>query len=569
MYVLDIDRSSPGPSAPLVPVTQAEQRITELHGPARSRRLLTTRILGVAGLFALELLALSAWLDTNAIDQRQGLVGLIGNWGPWLLRGVVAYSAIVATVGWFNARDALERLSEEAGSGPIRWRLAAAHVLAIVVFAGLSSVLYAQNPSAASSNLLAVSWLVAGVAAIGFAATTIVPLPVWIGLLRSADYLWAYAFAGVVIAGFLGTAIQTLWEPASRLTFALTRMLLVPFAADVLADPGRLAVGTKRFYVIIAPGCSGLEGAGLILAFGSMWLVMFRRECRFPQAAALLPAAVVVMFLLNSVRLAGLVLIGTAGAKRIAAGGFHSQAGWILFNIVAVGFCIAVRRIPFFARATPEARREHVTNATAPYLIPFLAILGAGMVAGAAASDFEWLYPLRFLAAGMALWLYRRSYVALGWRFDWLGPAVGLLVFALWIALDRILNGHARDVVPGAFVSSSAAATVWIACRVMAAVVTVPVTEELAFRGFLMRRLIAADFESVSFQQFSWFAVLVSSIVFGVLHGAQWFAGALAGLAFALAAIRSGRIGTAVWAHATCNALLTVYVLAYQRWHLW
>ena len=38
----------------------------------------------------------------------------------------------------------------------------------------------------------------------------------------------------------------------------------------------------------------------------------------------------------------------------------------------------------------------------------------------------------------MTLWLYRRSYVALGWRFDWLGPAVGLRVFALWIAPDRI-----------------------------------------------------------------------------------------------------------------------------------
>jgi membrane protease YdiL (CAAX protease family) len=42
-----------------------------------------------------------------------------------------------------------------------------------------------------------------------------------------------------------------------------------------------------------------------------------------------------------------------------------------------------------------------------------------------------------------------------------------------------------------------------------------------------------------------------------------------AGILFGLAVIRRGRIGDAVVAHATANALLAAYVLAYHKWHLW
>ena len=36
-----------------------------------------------------------------------------------------------------------------------------------------------------------------------------------------------------------------------------------------------------------------------------------------------------------------------------------------------------------------------------------------------------------------------------------------------------------------------------------------------------------------------------------------------------LLVIRKGRIGEAVVAHATANALLAAYVLTYHQWHLW
>jgi len=78
------------------------------------------------------------------------------------------------------------------------------------------------------------------------------------------------------------------------------------------------------------------------------------------------------------------------------------------------------------------------------------------------------------------------------------------------------------------------------------AVITVPLAEEMAFRGFLLRRLASSDFEAVSWRRFSWLPFLISSAAFGLLHGERWLAGTVAGMIYALVMIRRGRIGEAV-----------------------
>jgi len=112
-------------------------------------------------------------------------------------------------------------------------------------------------------------------------------------------------------------------------------------------------------------------------------------------------------------------------------------------------------------------------------------------------------------------------------------------------------------------------ASAWIACRAMGAIVTVPIAEELAFRGFLMRQFTANDFESVPLQSASFTAVVLSSLVFGALHGARWLPAVVAGVAYGLVARRRGSIGEALAAHATTNALIAVAVVAGGYWQLW
>ena len=110
---------------------------------------------------------------------------------------------------------------------------------------------------------------------------------------------------------------------------------------------------------------------------------------------------------------------------------------------------------------------------------------------------------------------------------------------------------------------------IWIVCRVLGAVLMVPIVEELAYRGYLMRRLRSSDFESVSFKSVSWVGLAAASIVFGAAHGALWLPGAAAGLAYGLIVVRRGRLGEAVAAHATTNALIAATVLAGDQWQLW
>jgi exosortase E/protease (VPEID-CTERM system) len=569
------------------------------------RRGLFFRVLFLALLFTSELIIISIFLDGAALLQAKGLGGLIGGWGAWALRAIVGTAALSGTLLWLKDRAALERMSQELAEVPIAWGVLGFHAIAMAVFAVLSSQLYGLKSDGAAAllgksagqNAVAAGWLIAGIAGIAFGACALVPWKYWRRLFDTGGLLWIYAFAAILLAEVAGNFSRYLWEPATRVTFSLVRLMLKPFVAGLFTNPSRAQLGTARFHVIIAPECSGLEGAGLIIAFGLVWLLLFRRECRFPQSLALLPAGVLVLFLLNSVRIAALVLIGNAGAEQIAIGGFHSQAGWILFNIVAVGFCLTIRNVRWFtnralagqqlaavgfasgssvddAPRAPESQASRTLaseNPTAAYLLPFLAILAAGMIATAASSPFEWFYPLRMVAAGGALWIYRKRYASLNWQASWRGIASGVAVFLLWIGCDRLFGGGAREYgEPAALLTASSwVRTSWIALRAVAAVTTVPFAEELAFRGFLMRRLVAADFESVSPPRVTWLALVISSVVFGVLHGGLWIAGIAAGVIFGLVWKWRGNFGDAVAAHASANALLALYVLYYGQWHLW
>ena len=103
------------------------------------------------------------------------------------------------------------------------------------------------------------------------------------------------------------------------------------------------------------------------------------------------------------------------------------------------------------------------------------------MVTAAASGDFQWLYPLRFFAAAGALWFLRKRYAAVDWSFGWFGPAMGVLAFALWLGMDALLNTRTHDAMPEALAATTPAIrTTWIAFRVLAAVLTVPIAEELS-----------------------------------------------------------------------------------------
>jgi exosortase E/protease (VPEID-CTERM system) len=526
-------------------------------------------------LFALELLAISTWLDAGSLSRGTPVTAFMHSWGAWILRFLVAFAALFATFGYLKAKTALHGIAGRPPTAPVSWRFLAVHLGAMLLFAALSIPLFSSTPSQnIPGDFLAAGWTLSGLLAIAAAGLGFVPPSLWAEMLAATGKVWIFALLAALATCFLGYADRSLWEPAARATFGLVGLFLRPFLSSIIVDPRTLTIGASAFSVRIAPECSGYEGIGLITIFGIGWLWLFRRECRFPQALLLLPAGVVVIWLLNAVRIAVLILIGSAGAPAIAAGGFHSQAGWIAFNAVAFCFIFAAQRLPWVTTAAEQSAETE--NPTAAYLVPFLAILAAGAISRALSSGFEWLYPLRFFVVICVLWYFRKKYAELDWRCGWAAGAVGVIVFAGWIALDALGSLstltpiHADNGIASGLAGWSLSARIaWLAIRTLAAVVTVPIAEELAFRGFLLRRIIVPNFESASFRQASWSALLVSSVAFGLMHGNRWVAGTIAGILYALVLRRSGKFGDAVVAHATTNLLLALWVLTRGAWYLW
>ena len=414
----------------------------------------------------------------------------------------------------------------------------------------------------------------------------LIPVKLLPNLLRRTRLAWLYATISSILVVFLAPRVQAIWDVPTawgsvlirQTTFRMVAWVLHLFYyPQVMADPAAYTIQLPHFGVSIASSCSGIEGLSLTLMFGLGWLWYARRELRFPQAFLLVPCALALIWMLNILRIATLLIIGNAGHPRVAEVGFHSEAGWIAFNIVALGFLLAAHRLPWIAKsarpaASPADRPaavETTRNVAAIYLLPFLAILAAAFFAKAVSSGFEWAYPLRFLAAGTVLLHYRAEYRRIDWAFTWRGPAVGALVFAMWLGLSHWSAPATSSLGVALAAMSPAKRIIWLTVRVAAAVLTVPLAEELAFRGFLLRRIVSADVESVAYGSVTPLAVLLSSAAFGLMHGRLWLAGIVAGVAYALSAKRTNRLAEAVAAHATTNLLLAIWILTQHNWALW
>jgi len=202
--------------------------------------------------------------------------------------------------------------------------------------------------------------------------------------------------------------------------------------------------------------------------------------------------------------------------------------------------------------------------------MPFLALLAGAMVSGLGTDTFEWFYPIRVVAVVAVLWYFRHRYRELDWRFGASAVALGVLVFAMWLGLEPLVQSVVQTGMPSVLAQAHPSVrNTWLALRIVGAVIAVPIAEELAFRGFLMRRLLADDFQHVTHVSVMSLAILLSSCAFGFLHGERWLAGMLAGMVYAAAYLRRGAIGDAIAAHATTNVLIAAWVLGTGQWQLW
>ena len=531
----------------------------------QSKLALPARAAILGAILFVEKVLLTRFVDVARADAALGIGGDLRVAQHFGFRFIVAFVAAMTVFAFARGeqRKTLMRLAPpKAYLRPV-WVIA--HLALVVCLAWLGRLLFPETPSSLPFATIVCLWLICAAAAFFCAFAAMGPPRLWLQAARTLGNIWIYAAVAALAAALAIPLSEEFWSSAATTTFHLVRFILQPILPDLTVNPATLVLGTQTFAVEILDYCSGVEGVSLILIFTIAWLWYFRKEYRFPRALLLIPIGMTLMFGLNAVRLAALVLIGNAGFPEIAEYGFHSQAGWIAFNVVAVGIAFWARRSRWLNRSETPLEGDQSDNPTAVFLMPLLAILAAGMLSHALSGRFEWFYPLRPLACVAMIVIYRHRLAALDWRWSWRGPLLGVGVFIVWIVAVHFLLPELALPQPLAAASTWLRLS-WVACRVAGAVLTVPLAEELAYRGFLMRRLQSREFDSLAYGRVGWLALAASSVFFGAAHGALWLPGSVAGFAYGWIVKRRGHLGEAVAAHMTTNLLFAATALGSGNW---
>jgi uncharacterized protein len=191
------------------------------------------------------------------------------------------------------------------------------------------------------------------------------------------------------------------------------------------------------------------------------------------------------------------------------------------------------------------------------------------------ATALYYLYPVKTISVAALLWRYRGEYRELAWRDlrEWQASAavlaVGVLTCVMWVSMDWTVSVTGA---PGGFdprlLPQGAVRVLMTLARVAGAVLVVPLMEELFWRSFLLRYLVAGDFQSVPLGRFTWASFLTGAILFGLEHH-LFLAGVAAGAVFSLILYKTRSIAQCVLAHAVTNLALACYVLHTGKWYFW
>lgn len=202
-----------------------------------------------------------------------------------------------------------------------------------------------------------------------------------------------------------------------------------------------------------------------------------------------------------------------------------------------------------------------------------------------------WVYPVQILVCGATLLFFRQHYVFRPWRglilavlFATVGIACWILPAWLhqrwsqpgqgdpgwwrWLGVVPRNDGFDPDVIDHHSFWWTAA----VGMRFLRMVVIVPLVEEIFWRGFLMRYVIAEErpFEAVPFGTHHWKAFVIVTTGVVLIHNPEDYVGALIwGVLMYGLAVRTRSLGACVAMHAAGNLLLGVYVLQTRQWGFW
>ena len=213
-------------------------------------------------------------------------------------------------------------------------------------------------------------------------------------------------------------------------------------------------------------------------------------------------------------------------------------------------------------------------------VLPFVVFLAMTSCQGSIGTESHfWVYLAKCV---VGVWLIRVTWPLVSemrWVISFEALLAGTLVFILWVTLDVPYTKFSQPDDSWNLQKQFAAAPVmvWVfaGVRIAGSTLLVPMLEEVFYRSFLYRYILAPNWMFTAHSSFAVKPFLITSIVFGFTHQ-HWLAGIACGMIYQLLVIRTNRIGDAITAHAVTNLLLGVWVITKgfgyaekEQWHFW
>lgn len=186
-------------------------------------------------------------------------------------------------------------------------------------------------------------------------------------------------------------------------------------------------------------------------------------------------------------------------------------------------------------------------------------------------------YVARVVVVGLMLIAFRHAYTKIRWNHWWLGLIVGVVGIFQWVGMQLLLEKHFAFFRPGdnvfdpdLFFKDPATRVGFEIVRLIGAVIVVPFMEELFWRDYCWRSIIAPnDFKLAHVGEWDWKAFVIVPLIFALVHGNWWLTAIGWGFMIGALLAYTKSLGACIVAHATTNLLLGAYVLYSKNWSLW
>jgi CAAX prenyl protease-like protein len=196
--------------------------------------------------------------------------------------------------------------------------------------------------------------------------------------------------------------------------------------------------------------------------------------------------------------------------------------------------------------------------------------------------EYEKICALKGLVVAIVLWVFRREYPPFATKGLLLATIAGGVGCVVWIALDQVqaaipgmqafleilMHGGRTGYNPGASQAPPAWRIAFVGVRIIELAVIVPVMEEVFWRGFLARYLLADDFRHAPQGAFTPMSFTIVTLAFATVHP-EFLAAIAWGAMINLLYRRTANLWACVVMHGVTNGMLAGYILATGTWRLW